>query len=332
MKALNHRTVVAALAAALLLLAAPAEGKTRRKKAARARSNPACATAYKDASMLELDDQLLAARTKLQLCARPSCGAVQRRCAGKLLRLEAEIPTIVPAASDDAGRPVPETSVRIDGKPLLSRIDGRSLGIDPGQHEFTFETAGTPPASVRTEILRGRRNQAIAAVLHVPDATPPREEPPPRAAPAPPLPPPAPVVQQPVATPPPADDPPPVSRALRTRVPHEPASSSSSVAPTLLTVVGVAGLAGGAAFTYWGRKDNEQLAGCTPNCPAETVHHIRMLYLGADMSFAVGGLALGTAALLWLTSPSPQKERVASSHFGLGVSQGGALASYGGAF
>jgi hypothetical protein len=339
MKTLNHRRgMVAALAAAVLLLAAPAEGKARRKRPARSKAPAACAAAYKDSLLLEQDGQLMAARAKLQLCARRACGSVVHRCSSRLARVEANLPTIVPAATDDAGRSIAETEVSMDGKPLLSRVDGRSLTVDPGPHEFVFETAGTPPATVKVDIPVGRRNQPIAAVLHVPDGNPTREEPAraaPTVAPAS-APPPAPVVK-PVVKEPEPEEPPPVARALRTRTPREPErSGSSSVAPTLLTVVGVAGLAGGGALTYWGRKDNQQLAGCSPDCPAETVHHIRMLYLGADMSFAVGGLALGTAALLWLTSgPStPHEERVASSHLGVGVSptRSGAVASVGGAF
>jgi hypothetical protein len=312
---------VAALVAVLLLAAGPAHGKTRKKRAARA--NPVCAAAYKDAVMLATDGELQAARAKLQMCARPTCGTVQRRCASKLLRVEADLPTIVPAATDDAGKSVVETSVTMDGKPLLSRIDGRSLTIDPGVHEFTFETAGTPPATVKAMVSQGRRNQPIAAVLHVPDGSPPREEPP-RAAP----PPPPPVVKPPVV-----DEPPPVARTLRPPRRAPELRSSSSAAPTLLTVVGVAGLAGGGLLTYWGRQDNLKLSDCTPSCPPETIHHIRMLYLGADLSFVVGGLALGTATLLWLTSDPPaREEQPTGAHFGLSPTRSGAVASYGRTF
>jgi hypothetical protein len=315
----NHRGIVAALSASLLLLAAPAEAKARRKKPGRA--TPACAAAYKDAVMLAGDGELQAARAKLQMCARPTCGAIQRRCAGKLTRVEADLPTIVPVATDDGGHSVIETSVTMDGKPLLQRIDGRSLTIDPGVHEFTFETAGTPPTTVKTVVGQGRRNMPITGLMHVPAPTPPREEP--QAAPPPPPP----------AKAPEAEPPPPVARTLRPPPRELEPRSHSSVAPTLLTVVGVSAVAGGAALTYWGRKDNQQLGACTPYCPPETVHHIRMLYLGADLSFVVGGLALGTATLLWLTSGSPaREERVASSHFGVSPTPSGAVASYGRTF
>jgi len=310
---------VAVLVAAVLLAAGPAHGKTRKKRAARA--NPVCAAAYKDAVMLATDGELQAARAKLQMCARPICGVVQRRCASKLLRVESDIPTIVPAATDDAGKSVVETSVTVDGKPLVARLDGRSLTVDPGVHEFTFETAGTPPVTVKALVSQGRRNMPIAAVLHVPDGSAAREEPP-RAAP----PPPPPVVEPPVV-----DDPPPLARALRPPRRETEPRSSSSAAPTLLTVVGVAGLAGGGLLTYWGRMDNQKLSDCTPTCPPETIHHIRMLYLGADLSFVVGGLALGTASLLWLTSGPPAREEQ-RAHFGLSPTRSGAVASYGGTF
>jgi hypothetical protein len=324
MTAIEHRTWMAALAVALVLIAGPAEGKTRKKKAARA--NAACVAAYRDADLLAGDGQLQAARAKLQMCARPSCGAVQRRCAGRLLRVEADLPTIVPVATDDAGRSVVETSVTIDGKPLLSRIDGRSLTVDPGVHEFVFETAGTPPATTKVVVPQGRRNLPIAAVLHVPDASPPREEP------AHPAAPPPPVVTPPVVKPAVVEEPPPLSRVRPPARRSEP-RSGSSVAPALLTVVGVAGLAGGGLLTYWGRQDNQKLSDCTPTCPPETIHHIRMLYLGADVSFVVGGLALGTATLLWLTSgPAPQEGRLAGAHFGIAPTRSGAVASYGSRF
>jgi hypothetical protein len=321
----NHRGVVAATLAAALLLTTAAQAKTKRKKPARAPQ--ACTAAYKDALMLAGDGALQAARAKLQMCARPSCGSVQRRCALGLQRVESDLPTIVAVAADEAGRSISETTVTVDGKPLVTRVDGRSVTVDPGPHEFTFETAGTPPVTVKAVVPMGRRNQPIAAVLRVPDGNPPpHEEPPPRPAPPPP------VVVPPIVKPPVPEEPPPVARALR--APREPEPRSrSSVAPTLLTVVGVAGLAGGGVLTYWGRKDNQQLATCTPNCPPETVHHIRMLYLGADMSFVVGGLALGTATLLWMTSgPPAREERVASSSFGISPTRAGAVASYGRTF
>jgi hypothetical protein len=136
-----------------------------------------------------------------------------------------------------------------------------------------------------------------------------------------------------VVKPPVVEEPPPVARTLRApRRPPEPRSTSSA-APTLLTVVGVAGLAGGGLLTYWARQDNQKLSDCTPSCPPETIHHIRMLYLGADVSFVVGGLALGTATLLWLTSgPGVPEERVAGAHFGISPTRSGAVASYGRTF
>jgi hypothetical protein len=224
--------------------------------------------------------------------------------------------------------------VTIDGKPLVARVDGRSVTVDPGAHELTFETAGTPPVTVKVVLSVGRRNQPVAAVLRVPDGSSPREEPPPRPAPPPPPPPPV-VAKAPEVKPPVAEAPPPAPVARTLRPPRrEPLPRSrSSAAPTLLTVVGVAGLAGGGLLTYWGRQDNQKLADCSPSCPPETVHHIRMLYLGADLSFVVGGLALGTAALLWMTSgPSPSEERLAGAHFGISPTPSGAVASYGRTF
>src|SRR5262249_2827602 len=162
----NHRGLGAALAVVVLLLAAPAEGKVARKS--RSAVAAMCTAAYDDSLRLRADGQLLAARDKLVMCARPACGAVQRRCASELMQVEADLAWIVPVASDDGGQSLVETTVRMDGRPLLLRVDGRSVTVDPGMHEFTFETAGAPPATLRALIPLGGRNRPIAAVLHVP--------------------------------------------------------------------------------------------------------------------------------------------------------------------
>ena len=245
----HHRTGVAALVAAMLV-AGPAEARTRRKRPPPV--NPACAAAYRDAVMLETDGELQAARAKLQTCARSTCGAVQaavrQPAAARGGRFAHHRPGRQRRRRAVAGR-----DQRHHGRQAaVARIDGRSLTVDPGVHELTFETAGTPPATIKVVVPQGRRNQPVAAVLHVPDGNAPREEPPR---------PPPPVVKPPVVA-----EPPPLARApLPRREPAPP--STSSVAPTLLTVVGVAGLAGGGVLTYWGRKDNERLTECRPGCP-----------------------------------------------------------------
>jgi hypothetical protein len=68
--------------------------------------------------------------------------------------------------------------------------------------------------------------------------------------------------------------------------------------PWVLAGVGVASLGAGALLTSWGRRDNDQLSICSPQCNPNDVRHIRRLYVGADVAFGVGIAAL--AAGYWL--------------------------------
>ncbi len=81
--------------------------------------------------------------------------------------------------------------------------------------------------------------------------------------------------------------------------------------PYLLGTLGIAGLGGAGLLTYWGRKDNEQLARCAPDCSQGSVDHIKKLYLAADVSLGVGAAALATSVIWFIASPS-SKEKPAS--------------------
>jgi hypothetical protein len=81
--------------------------------------------------------------------------------------------------------------------------------------------------------------------------------------------------------------------------------------PYLLGTLGIAGLGGAGLLTYWGRKDNAELAQCAPNCSQESVDHIKKLYLAADVSLGVGAAALATSVIWFIASPS-SKEKPAS--------------------
>jgi hypothetical protein len=66
--------------------------------------------------------------------------------------------------------------------------------------------------------------------------------------------------------------------------------------------VGIAGLGAGALLTYLGRKDNDALATCSPDCPTSSLSRIRAMYVAADISLAIGGATLAGSALFFLLS------------------------------
>jgi hypothetical protein len=133
-----------------------------------------CMTAYEDANVRLRSSALLEAKPFLLICAKSGCGIfLQRECLAAYTRLDTEdIPTVVPAVTDDAGVLQPEVQVTVDGQVLMTRIDGRPVPVDPGIHEFSFSSAGVAFATERVLVVQGQRNRTIAASMHGPVAGP----------------------------------------------------------------------------------------------------------------------------------------------------------------
>jgi hypothetical protein len=55
----------------------------------------------------------------------------------------------------------------MDGKPLLEKLDGKSLPVDIGSHTFRFELSGSSvaPAERHAVIHEGDKNRKIAVVF-----------------------------------------------------------------------------------------------------------------------------------------------------------------------
>jgi hypothetical protein len=294
-----------AVVAAALLVHAPG---------AQAAGKGACVVAYKAARKLEQSSQLREAQRAFSACSKASCGAaVRRECLMHYEQLSSDIPSVVPVVTDAAGEPVLDVKVTMDGELLTSRIDGRAVAVDPGLHEFSFSTP-MGAATQKIVILQGQRNRPLSVSVSAGQKGAPM-----RVAAAPPVDPTTVVDPAPAA----ATAPPPSNRAvtvddLSTPSEDPPTSSTArsstrktGLAPYLLTGVGLAGVGGYALLTYWGRKDNDMLATCRPNCLPTSVDHVRKLYTAANISLGVGVAALGTATWLFLRSHGKRNEEVA---------------------
>src|SRR5207302_124 len=127
---------IGALATTILLSAAPGHGASKHVKAKLKRS---CAAVHTKAQAQELAGNLVEARELFSRCAAATCGrALMKECASRYAQMEAEIPSIVPALVDDERTNV---EVSVDGDLLTSRLDGRALSVDPGEHDITFSAA-----------------------------------------------------------------------------------------------------------------------------------------------------------------------------------------------
>ena len=304
----------------------------------RLRDEQACVAALDHAKEQERTGSLLEAKDLFFSCARAPCAEfVRRQCAARHAKLEADTPTVVFVVTDSSGAARPDVQVRVDGSQLEGPLDGHPVEIDPGFHDFSFIANGHVFANQRVLVVQGQRNRFVTALMganaeHQPAADQPSEL---AEAPVPPVQALRPPVSTTPARPAHrtgAARAPSVARTTTKTTgktaadadapgagagPAKPAEGPGAELaeeepetgrpargglvrrmPWLLAGVGVASLGAGALLTTWGRRDNDQLAVCSPGCNPNDVRHIRRLYLGADVAFGVGIAAI--AAGYWL--------------------------------
>jgi hypothetical protein len=104
-----------------------------------------CIEANTKAQSLRRSGKLVSAHAQLAICIDPRCpGIVRNDCTQRLDDLERVQPTIVFDAKDAAGNDLSDVRVSMDGKPLVGRLDGTAIEVDPGPHAFTFDVSGQP--------------------------------------------------------------------------------------------------------------------------------------------------------------------------------------------
>src|SRR5580692_7308798 len=101
-----------------------------------------CSDAYQQAQKLREAHKLVTAREQMKVCARAECpGFIAKDCADWLKDVELRIPSVVLTGKNAAGADVTDMKVSIDGAPLVSKLDGLAVDVDPGAHTFAFEAA-----------------------------------------------------------------------------------------------------------------------------------------------------------------------------------------------
>ena len=293
----------------------------------------ACVESYYKAKESIQAGRLIEVKEPLGKCARAVCGSfLKQECTKLYVQMDADVPSVVPIVVDaPAGGAGAAFEVRMDGELLTSKLDGLPIPVNPGWHEFTFSTGDRIFATQKILIAQGQRNRAISVSQGPPDKN---------AAVA--------------------------GAGIPTKAPHakevaleETDSESEKVAPAplkrkarvaeaqpeagaswvayALGGVGLVGVGSAGLFTYWGRQDNSALrSSCSPDCNPASVHHIRMMYLAADISGATGVVALVASTWLFLNSRGTE-ERSSSQMARLRMldvrpTASGAYATVGGTF
>lgn len=257
---------------------------------ATARSDDAtCIASHVEAQRLQKAGKVRAARDALVTCANPSCPAMLvGECTTMLGEVDKSVPTIVLEAQDSNGRDLGDVRVSIGPQVLASRLDGKAIELDPGEHTFRFETPGFTPLEQTVIIREGDKNRRIGVVF---DAKPP------------------------------------------TKPPVDP-DGDRDISPAFW-VSGAVGIAGLVAFGALGitgiqkRGDLDDL-GCAPNCDSSAVDEVRGLFIGADVSLAIGIAGLALTPVFYFTSPKKPagKASTVTLHFGFE----GTVAKLGGSF
>lgn len=160
----NHRLLAAPALAVLGGLVMPSAARADVTKAQ-------CVTANSTAQDLRRDRKLGEAREQLQICSDPKCPDIVRAdCTKRLDELEGAQPTIVFDAKDGNGADLTVVKVSVDNKPLVDKLDGSALRIDPGEHTFTFEVAGQPPVTEHLVLKEGDKERHEKVVIGTPTA------------------------------------------------------------------------------------------------------------------------------------------------------------------
>jgi hypothetical protein len=296
-----------------LISSAPAYAQSRARSAAQ------CGEKQKQMQQLEQAGHLREAKGMALECAQDVCGElISQQCRTRHQLLEEEMPSIVPTAVDEQGKPLLEVEVRVDGTLLTTHIDGQGLTLDPGLHEFSFSAQNRVPAVEKLLIVQGERNRRISVVLRSASNQPsPSADAAPASAPQAAAPAAAPAAPQPVV--------------MQTAVePHRHVSGWTYV----VGGVGVASLGASIALATWGHTDFQLLDECSPNCKQESVDHVRHLYIAADVTLIAGVVSLGVATWLYFSTPVTAEPRAdqALNSFDLRPAPGGAFATWEHAF
>jgi hypothetical protein len=144
-----------------------------------------CVRAFNDAQRLRREGRLRASRDQLVVCAQSDCPTLLKdKCIPWLTDVESAIPTVIVVAKDPQGKDTTTVRVVMDGIALAEELEGRSLAVDPGAHEFRFENREALSIVQQLVIVEGEKGRRIDLQFELPPDDPPPPDPPPPPLPA----------------------------------------------------------------------------------------------------------------------------------------------------
>lgn len=223
-----------------------------------------CLSSSEDGQRERDEGRYLRARASFATCASNACPAVvQRDCASWLLEVDDGMPSLVFVARDGRGVDLADVVVRMDGAVLTTRLDGKPVAVDPGDHAFTF-AAGGRAVEQRAIVHVGEKNRVLRVTIGAPSSDDAADEP--RAAPS------------------------------GHRVPF----GSVVLGGVALASLGSAAVLWWTARSDLDSLESRPCAQ-TKTCDADDVRSVRTRLILGDVLAGVGVAAAGAATLLWLT-------------------------------
>jgi len=226
---------------------------------------------------LRKQGKLMEARRILAACAAAACGPdISSVCQKRIVDINVAMPSIILLPKDGAGRDVVGVQVAVDGAPSGHTLDGRPIAVDPGTHVFRVLAPGQPPAERTFVIAEGAKDRRemieVGPALPAPQGG---------------------------------------AEAAGKEAPQA-SGSGRKTAAYVVGGVGLLAVAGGAVFgllasSQWStsKSDCATALQCNSYSNAVTAHNNAWTDATvADIAFAVGGVALVTAATLFFTAPT----------------------------
>jgi hypothetical protein len=232
------------------------------------KESKACIKTDEEGLKLQSQGHLASAKERFARCATDACPEVVRKeCARLVTEVAASMPTVVFAATDAKGNDLVEAKVFLDGKLLLGRLGGDAVPVDPGVHSARFVSRTGVEKGELFVARAGEKNRRFVVKLQTP---------PPTGAPS--------------------------HHAKDSGAAH---TSGSGTSPIAYVLLGVAAVSVG-AFSYFaatGKREQNQVEKCAPDCSDAQYEAMRNRYLAADISLGVGVLSGVGAAYFFLSTP-----------------------------
>jgi hypothetical protein len=226
-----------------------------------------CANAYEQAQRTRNEGLYRSSREHMLVCADEACPKVLRdECAKWLGELDTVIPTVLVVAKDGKGDEVSDVTVSVDGVKLVDHLDGKALPVDPGTRTFRFSRAGSDTIEQKVLIREGEKRRVVNVTFGSP-STPPPEQP--------------------------------------------STKTTSSGVPVSTWILGGAGIVAlGISVpmyaSYFKKKSDLDDSECARNstCDPDDVAPVKRQLVYANITSAIGVVAIGAAVFIWVATPT----------------------------